>query len=89
MQTLCFGRTDELVVTVGVTAGLAFAASAACCELLSRVAPALPELAPLAAGELVSGSMYQIVYDGTNFQLIGAGGVTAGKSIAFSIIFGL
>jgi hypothetical protein len=33
--------------------------------------------------------MYQIVYDGTNFQLIGAGGVTAGKSIAFSIIFGL
>jgi hypothetical protein len=44
---------------------------------------------PLSAGELVSGSMYQIVYDGTNFQLIGAGGVTAGKSIAFSIIFGL
>ena len=43
----------------------------------------------LSAGELVSGSMYQIVYDGTNFQLIGAGGVTAGKSIAFSIIFGL
>ena len=44
---------------------------------------------PLSAGELVSGSMYQIVYDGTQFQLIGAGGVTAGKSIAFSIIFGL
>ena len=43
----------------------------------------------LSAGELVSGSMYQIVYDGTNFQLIGAGGVTAGKAIAFSIIFGL
>jgi len=43
----------------------------------------------LSAGELVSGSMYQIVYDGTQFQLIGAGGVTAGKSIAFSIIFGL
>jgi len=43
----------------------------------------------LAAGELVSGAMYQIVYDGTNFQLIGAGGVTAGKAIAFSIIFGL
>ena len=44
---------------------------------------------PLSAGELVSGSLYQIVYDGTQFQLIGAGGVTAGKSIAFSIIFGL
>jgi hypothetical protein len=43
----------------------------------------------LSAGELVSGSMYQIVYDGTQFQLIGAGGVTAGKAIAFSIIFGL
>jgi hypothetical protein len=43
----------------------------------------------LSAGELVSGSMYQIVYDGTQFQLIGAGGVSAGKSIAFSIIFGL
>ena len=43
----------------------------------------------LSAGELQSGSMYQIVYDGTNFQLIGAGGVSAGKSIAFSIIFGL
>ena len=43
----------------------------------------------LAAGELISGSLYQIVYDGTNFQLIGAGGVSAGKSIAFSIIFGL
>ena len=43
----------------------------------------------LSAGELVSGSLYQIVYDGTQFQLIGAGGVTAGKSIAFSIIFGL
>jgi len=43
----------------------------------------------LSAGELVSGAMYQIVYDGTNFQLIGAGGVTAGKAIAFSIIFGL
>jgi hypothetical protein len=44
---------------------------------------------PLSAGDLVSGSMTQIVYDGTNFQLIGASGLTAGKSIAFSIIFGL
>jgi hypothetical protein len=33
--------------------------------------------------------MTQIVYDGTNFQLIGASGLTSGKSIAFSIIFGL
>jgi hypothetical protein len=44
---------------------------------------------PLSAGDLVSGSMTQIVYDGTNFQLIGASGLTSGKSIAFSIIFGL
>ena len=44
---------------------------------------------PLSAGDLVSGAMTQIVYDGTNFQLIGASGLTSGKSIAFSIIFGL
>ena len=43
----------------------------------------------LSAGDIISGSLYQIVYDGTNFQLIGAGSVSAGKSIAFSIIFGL
>ena len=43
----------------------------------------------LTAGDLISGSLYQIVYDGTNFQLAGIGGVSAGKSIAFSIIFGL
>lgn len=43
---------------------------------------------PLTAGDITSGSLYQIVYDGTNFQLIGAG-LSAGKSIAFSIIFGL
>ena len=43
----------------------------------------------LSAGDLVSGSLTQIVYDGTNFQLIGASGLTTGKSIAFSIIFGL
>ena len=43
----------------------------------------------LAAGDLVSGALYQIIYDGTNFQIIGVGSVTAGKSIAFSIIFGL
>jgi hypothetical protein len=44
--------------------------------------------AALVAGDLVSGSTYQIMYDGTNFQLI-RGGLSAGKSIAFSIIFGL
>lgn len=44
---------------------------------------------PLTAGDLVSGSITQIIYDGTNFQLVGASGLTAGKSIAFSIIFGL
>ena len=43
----------------------------------------------LVAGDLLINSLYQIVYDGTNFQLIGAGSVSAGKSIAFSIIFGL
>ena len=42
----------------------------------------------LSAGDLVSGSLYQIIYDGTNFQLVG-GGLSAGKAIAFSIIFGL
>jgi hypothetical protein len=44
---------------------------------------------PLSAGDIVSGAIIQIVYDGTNFQLIGASGLTSGKSIAFSIIFGL
>lgn len=44
--------------------------------------------AALVGGDLVSGSTYQIMYDGTNFQLI-RGGLSAGKSIAFSIIFGL
>jgi hypothetical protein len=43
---------------------------------------------PLVAGDLTIGSLYQIIYDGTNFQLVGAG-LSAGKSIAFSIIFGL
>lgn len=43
---------------------------------------------PLGAGDIIVGNLYQIVYDGTNFQLVG-GGITAGKSIAFSIIFGL
>lgn len=42
----------------------------------------------LVGGDLVSGTTYQIMYDGTNFQLI-RGGLSAGKSIAFSIIFGL
>jgi len=37
----------------------------------------------------VINTLCQIVYDGTNFQLIGAGGLSSGKSIAFSIIFGL
>jgi hypothetical protein len=43
---------------------------------------------PLGAGDIIVGNLYQIVYDGTNFQLVG-GGITAGKSIALSIIFGL
>jgi hypothetical protein len=43
----------------------------------------------LVTGDLIAGNLYQIVYDGTNFQLAGIGGVSAGKSIAFSIIFGL
>ena len=43
----------------------------------------------LSAGDLVINRLCQIVYDGTNFQLIGAGGLSSGKAIAFSIIFGL
>ncbi len=47
---------------------------------------------PLQAGDLVAGNMTLVIYDGTEFQLIPVGfasGVTAGKAIAFSIIFGL
>jgi hypothetical protein len=46
----------------------------------------------LQAGDLTAGSMALVIYDGTEFQLIPVGfggGITAGKSIAFSIIFGL
>jgi hypothetical protein len=43
---------------------------------------------PLVGGDITNGLLNQIVYDGTNFQLVG-GGLSAGKAIAFSIIFGL
>jgi hypothetical protein len=43
---------------------------------------------PLAAGDIKAGALTLIEYDGTQFQLITAG-ISAGKAIAFSIIFGL
>jgi hypothetical protein len=43
---------------------------------------------PLVAGDIKAGAIILIEYDGTRFQMVAAG-ISAGKAIAFSIIFGL